>query len=178
MLRMWKLGFVMTAALACAPAKNRGSGSARSSGDAPPPDFAPLLEAHNQLRDDHCAPPLSWSAELADVAQSWADKLGKSGCGLEHNNTSYGENIAAGTAPFGPEDAARIWYREIDHYAFGGSGFSMRTGHFTQLVWVGSERMGCGKTSCKGLELWVCNYDPPGNVKGRYEENVLPTSCK
>lgn len=40
-----------------------------------------------------------------------------------------------------------------------------------QMVWVGSERLGCGVApSCS---LWVCHYDPPGNVVGRFPANVL-----
>lgn len=38
-------------------------------------------------------------------------------------------------------------------------------GHYTQVVWRDSERLGCGVGDCTGGgEIWVCNYDPPGNV--------------
>jgi hypothetical protein len=54
----------------------------------------------------------------------------------------------------------------------------MQTGHFTQLVWVGTQRLGCGVAQCADMDVWVCRYDPPGNVQGRYQDNVLPTSCR
>jgi len=54
----------------------------------------------------------------------------------------------------------------------------MSTGHFTQLAWVATTSIGCGVTQCGGLELWVCNYDPPGNVETQYRENVLPATCR
>lgn len=33
------------------------------------------LEAHNMLRKQHDCPPLQWSIELTELAQSWADQL-------------------------------------------------------------------------------------------------------
>src|SRR5262245_42896813 len=139
----------------------------------------PLLEAHNDLRDKHCAPPLAWSDKLARIAQRWVDGLARRGCALEHSGGRYGENLAGGSAgALGPEEVAEMWYDEGERYNFKRGGFSMNTGHFTQLVWRSSERLGCGMASCRGLEIWVCNYDPAGNVEGEYRDNVLPTSCK
>src|SRR5262249_51751891 len=101
------------------------------------------------------------------------------GCALEHSRSEHGENLAGGTAgALGPEGAAQMWYREGEHYSFKKGSFSMTTGHFTQLVWVGTRRLGCAKATCNDREVWVCNYDPPGNVEGQYKQNVLPTSCK
>ena len=57
-------------------------------------------------------------------------------------------------------------------------GFSMETGHFTQLVWKGTKSVGCGKATCNGLDIYVCNYDPAGNWERQYKQNVLPSSCK
>jgi pathogenesis-related protein 1 len=179
--------FLLAAASACSPsnageappAQGADSESAPASGgDRPPQELAPLLDAHNQLRAKHCAPPLTWSEALAHTAKRWADTLGSRGCVLEHSHTDHGENLAGGTAgALGPEEVARVWYGEREHYDFGKGGFSMHTGHFTQLVWVGTRHLGCAVASCKDREVWVCNYDPPGNVEGDYRRNVLSTSC-
>ena len=40
-------------------------------------------------------------------------------------------------------------------------------GHYTQIVWRKSQRLGCGMASCGDTEVWVCNYDPPGNFLGQ-----------
>jgi uncharacterized protein YkwD len=138
-----------------------------------------ILDAHNRYRAQHCAPPLRWSTEVARTAQHWADGLRRR-CALTHSGTStLGENLAAGTAgTLNGNAVADMWYSELHHYSFRRPGFSMRSGHFTQLVWVGTERLGCGTTECNGLTIWVCNYDPPGNVEGQYPSNVLPTSCR
>lgn len=138
-----------------------------------------MLTAHDELRAKHCAPPLAWSDELARAAQAWADKLAKKGCSLEHSKTPFGENLAAGTlASLGPADVVGLWYAERAQYDFARGAFSMKTGHFTQLVWVGTRRVGCGNAKCADKEVWVCNYDPPGNVEGQFKQNVLPTTCK
>src|ERR1043165_8048154 len=102
-------------------------------GDVPPADMDTILEAHNHKRKLHCAPPLEWSAELAEGAQAWADKLAKRGCAFDHSSTKYGENLAAGTASaMGPERAVEIWYEELEHHKFGAKNANPRSGHFTQ----------------------------------------------
>jgi uncharacterized protein YkwD len=148
-------------------------------GDIPPPGMEVVLESHNRKRKRHCAKPLEWSAELAEVAQGWADTLKKRGCPLEHNETKYGENLAAGTASvMTGERAVDIWYEENARYRYGPNEASAATGHFTQLVWRDSRRLGCGTASCDAKRVWVCNYDPPGNVKGEYADEVKPTTCR
>ena len=149
--------------------------------EARPPaiDQRALLDAHNRLRAQHCAPPLAWSQKVAASAQKWADTLRDRGCQFAHSGGVYGENLAAGTQ--GIMDAAAVvgmWYDEVKHFNFRRGGFSMKTGHFTQVVWRSTKTLGCGRVQCNGLDLWVCQYDPPGNVEGQYRENVLPTGCK
>jgi hypothetical protein len=75
-------------------------------------------------------------------------------------------------------EVAAMWHDELGEYDFDAPGFSMRTGHFTQLVWRETARLGCGVSQCGGGELWVCNYDPPGNVERAYRDNVKPTGCR
>ena len=138
-----------------------------------------LLDFHNRYRAQHCAAPLTWSPKLAQAAQQWANTLKAKDCAFEHSGGETGENLAAGTA--GALDAratVAMWYDEIKGYSFNQPGFSMQTGHFTQVVWRGTTAMGCGKSACKGLEIWVCEYDPPGNWEGQYRDQVLPVGCK
>jgi hypothetical protein len=71
----------------------------------------------------------------------------------------------------------QMWYDEIAQYRFPDGGFSMKTGHFTQVVWRGSRRVGCGHSQCKGMDILVCEYDPAGNWEGQYRDNVLPKGC-
>jgi uncharacterized protein YkwD len=138
-----------------------------------------LVDAHNRVRATHCAPPLKWSAKVAASAQKWADTLRGKGCALQHSGGRYGENLAAGTT--GLLDAAGVtgmWYGESKKYSFHHPGFSMSTGHFTQVVWRDTKELGCARAQCSGLDVWVCQYDPPGNVEGQYRENVLAPGCR
>lgn len=138
-----------------------------------------FVDAHNKVRAQHCAAPLSWSPKLAAAAQKWADSLRAQGCKFGHSGGQYGENLAAGTeGVLDPEATVAMWYDEIKLYKFPDGGFSMQTGHFTQLVWRGTKQVGCGHTTCKGNDIWVCEYDPPGNWDGEYKNNVLPKGCK
>jgi uncharacterized protein YkwD len=138
-----------------------------------------FVDAHNAVRAKHCAGPLAWSPKLAAVAQKWADTLRDKGCAFGHSGGQYGENLAAGTeGVLDPEATVKMWYDEIAKYRFPDGGFSMETGHFTQVVWRGTTQVGCGHSQCKGNDIWVCNYDPAGNWDGQYRENVLPASCK
>jgi pathogenesis-related protein 1 len=139
-----------------------------------------FIEAHNRVRAKHCAPPLTWSKKLADIAQHWANTLRDKGCVFGHSpGAKYGENLAAGTeGALDPTSTVDMWYDEIKLYKFPSGGFSMRTGHFTQLVWRSTRQVGCGHVTCKGNDVYVCNYDPPGNWEGQYKNEVLPASCK
>src|SRR5260221_12927236 len=71
------------------------SAATSASTDDPAKTF---VEVHNRYRASHCAQPLEWSADVAKVAQSWANELAHSGCKLRHSKTNLGENLAAGTA--------------------------------------------------------------------------------
>jgi pathogenesis-related protein 1 len=142
-------------------------------------DAGAYVAEHDRYRAAHCAPPLEWSDELAASAQKWADTLKKRNCPLEHSDAPYGENLAAATpGTLSPADVVEMWYREVDEYDFRKPSFSGATGHFTQVVWADSRRLGCGVSACDHLEIFVCQYDPPGNVMGDFERNVQPTGCR
>lgn len=146
---------------------------------AAPVDGKAFTDATNAVREKHCAPPLKWSQTIAASAQRWAEQIGKRGCALQHSGGAYGENLAAGTK--GTLDAGAVvamWYREIMSYSFARGGFSMKTGHFTQLVWKSTTQLGCGHVACGGMDVFVCQYDPPGNVEGEYKDNVKQAGCR
>lgn len=139
-----------------------------------------FIDAHNEVRAKHCAGPLTWSKKLADIAQNWANTLKSKGCVFGHSpGAKYGENLAAGTeGALDPTSTVAMWYDEIKLYKFPNGGFSAKTGHFTQVVWQSTQQVGCGHVTCNGNDIYVCNYDPPGNWEGQYRQQVLPASCK
>src|SRR5678810_404560 len=118
---------------------------------------------------------------MCSKAQPWAASLAAHGCAFEHNpRTQHGENLSyfRPEGALSQEDIADQWYREIDRYDFRHPGFSFEAGHFTQLVWAGTQRLGCSSARCGGGELWVCNYDPPGNVEGEFDSQVHAGPCR
>lgn len=57
------------------------------------------------------------------------------------------------------------------------------TGHFTQVVWKDSNRIGCAEVPVQwesDSKIWACNYAPGGNVvdESEYKNNVInPSVC-
>ena len=50
----------------------------------------------------------------------------------------------------------------------------MSTGHFTQVVWDSSTKLGMGLALGSGRLYCVGQYSTPGNYDGEYEDNVFP----
>jgi len=79
----------------------------------------------------------------------------------------------------------RGWYDEIGLYSFDSPRFSAEVGHFTQVVWRDTKFVGCATRVSKGPRggiFLTCNYDPPGNFIGEFNENVarkliIPNNC-
>ena len=114
---------------------------------------------------------LTWSKDLAKYAQEWADHIAETGK-LEHRpKGKYGENLAAGQAEdYGTREAAATWLKEKEAYDAGERELE-KVGHYTQMVWSRTTRIGAGKAvikagPMKGWTVIVCNYDPRGNVRG------------
>lgn len=133
------------------------------------------LQAHNTYRALHGVPPVTWSATVAASAQAWADT-----CPSGHSGSGYGENMAfSSPASYNPgvETIVQWWYDEEPLYDYSNPGFSSDTGHFTQVVWKGTTEIGCGfKSGCStgSANVWVCQYNPPGNYTGQFAANVFP----
>lgn len=135
------------------------------------------VDFHNKVRKDVGASPLQWSEELAIFAQAWADHLASQGCNMQHRPYSgewkqiYGENIYWGSNPkFSVLDASKKWYSEINDYTYGTLSKDnwSKTGHYTQMVWRTTTRVGMGIAKCKdGGVIVVANYNPAGNTMGQ-----------
>ncbi|CAD7077044.1 unnamed protein product [Hermetia illucens] len=136
---------------------------------------AECLDEHNRLRARHGCPPLQLDRNMCRYADDWARTLAQRSEIQHRPNNKYGENLywASGSEVSG-KDCVQSWYNEIKDYRFGNGGFSMKTGHFTQVVWKSSSKLGIAIQK-RGPSTWVvANYDPPGNYSGQYRENVPP----
>ncbi|KAI8084975.1 CAP domain-containing protein [Halteromyces radiatus] len=130
-------------------------------------DINSIVNTHNKFRKIHSAPALKWDKKLAQYAQNWSNK-----CVFQHSGGPYGENLAMG---YGSLNAAiQAWYDEGKSYNYNNPGFSSSTGHFTQVVWKGTTKIGCGLGKCNGRNILTCSYKAPGNMLGDFPNNVLP----
>jgi pathogenesis-related protein 1 len=127
-----------------------------------------MLAAHNQVRRRFGSPPLIWSDNLARVAQKWADTLVARRQFRHSGNRSLGENLFQVTgARATPAQVVAEWASEAKDYNRAANSCREVCGHYTQIVWRATRAVGCAVSRDKSIEVWVCNYDPPGNYVGR-----------
>ena len=136
-----------------------------------------LLAAHNRERSALGLPALDWDPALAAEAAPWASHLARRG-ELEHAEDSdeedpQGENLWAGTkGAFAPEQMVGLWIEEKKQFRPGRFPDNSRTGrledvgHYTQLMWRESDRVGCALAEGEEEEVLVCRYRTAGNVVG------------
>ena len=158
-----------------------------------PPGFQrACLEAHNDYRSFHRAPPLKWSAELTRDAQDWANYLAATNL-FEHDATArpkgQGENLYYITYPKrlcdhgekGPDclscgDIVKAWYDEERDYDYVTGEAKVAFApilHFTQIVWKASKELGMATAVVNNRLVAVARYEPVGNNYGQFQENVL-----
>ncbi|NXR91376.1 GLIP1 protein, partial [Hypocryptadius cinnamomeus] len=154
------------------------------------------VRAHNTCRSK-VNPPASnmfrMDAALAKTAKAWAKK-----CKFNHNTylempgkmhptfRFVGENIWTGTARiFSVEAALRSWFNEVSSYDFSTNTCTDKCGHYTQVVWAESYKVGCAVLFCSTVENFpglfnaahfVCNYGPAGNYPRKPYKEVQPCS--
>jgi len=126
------------------------------------------MELHNSLRAKHGAPPLKYSQTMANYA---TQHVQSGGCHMQHSHGPYGENLGIGFSKI--DDCINAWYDEEKYYNYANGGFSDKTGHFTQVVWLHADSIGCGQQKCGSGYYYSCNYNT-GNVIGEFKQNVLP----
>lgn len=136
-------------------------------GDASSAFAREMLAAHNRVRAGVDVEPLRWSGELADEAQKWADALIRSGAFHPRGDHKFGENLfeVSGRGA-SPSEVVSAWAGESKNYDYKANACSARCGHYEQVVWRDTKIVGCGVARDNRREVWVCNYDPLGNLNG------------
>ena len=146
-----------------------------------PQDLADLagriVAVHNAERSAVRAPPLVWDANLAAAAAAYGPALAARGR-LAHSppetRPSQGENLWMGTAgAFSIEEMVRTWAAEKSIFVGGTvphvsrSGHFADVGHYTQMIWRTTTRLGCALHRSRAFDYLICRYSPPGNVVGQ-----------
>jgi hypothetical protein len=125
-------------------------------------------------------PTSSSSWQLCNYAQEWADRLARENRIYHRTGLSYGENIyVCSNSPHcenkdSASDAVDQWYSEARMHTYGSDFFNMSTGHFTQVVWKTTTKLGMAKAEGNGWVYIVANYSPQGNMQGAFRQNVKP----
>lgn len=125
------------------------------------------LAVHNFDRAAHKLAPLKWDCKLAAMAQEWANRSV-----FEHRDTPYGENIFVGATPNPTMNSmVDMWLGEKVFWTnkTGTCAAGKVCGHYTQIVWKTTAKVGCGinrNATGKWKVMFVCNYDPSGNTGG------------
>uniref|UniRef100_A0A0A9Z3Z5 Golgi-associated plant pathogenesis-related protein 1 n=1 Tax=Lygus hesperus TaxID=30085 RepID=A0A0A9Z3Z5_LYGHE len=139
------------------------------------------LVAHNEKRAKHKAPPLRLSKKLCKYSEEWAKHLAATGKLVHRPESAYGENLfllwsSTGGSGIKGSEPVDNWYAEISDHIFDKEPSTLKTGHFTQVVWLESEELGVGVARSPDMKhiYVVCNYNPPGNFIGSFADNVPP----
>lgn len=138
---------------------------------------ARMLAVHNAVRAQAGVGPLSWDPALGQAAANYAMQMAFTNR-FEHSDRSarrgIGENLWMGTrGAFGYEQMLRGWVSERSMFvpgvfpAVSRSGNWADVGHYTQMVWPTTTRVGCAVAANARTEYLVCRYSPAGNVDGR-----------
>ena len=126
-----------------------------------------MLDAHNAVRARLGITPMIWSDELATVAQDWANHLIAANAFSHRPNNRFGENLYAITGgAASPAEAVGMWAEEARGYDIRSNTCTGVCGHYTQIVWRQTRAVGCATAANSYRQVWVCNYDPPGNFVG------------
>lgn len=144
-----------------------------------------VLNSTNTIRKIHSAPALIWNETLATYATNYSTL-----CRTISSHSSFGENIAS--SKDNVTSAIESWNLKLPSLKLSLSNLtalekdltpkklakSLRKAKaFTQLVWKNTTSLGCGRTLCGGRNgvpgwLVVCEFDPKGNIVGKFGANV------
>lgn len=140
--------------------------------------LAAVLARHNQARGDLGIAPLVLDTDLNRQALAYARQLADTNT-FQHSAASdrpgQGENLWAGTASrFSYEQMANGWINEKQYFVYDRFPYNSTTGnwadvgHYTQIIWKNTTRLGCGIATANNRDVLVCRYAPQGNIVGQF----------
>lgn len=136
-----------------------------------------MIGGHNQARREYRVAPLAWDEGLARDAAVYAQRLARTNR-FEHDPqvgrpVKQGENLWMGTKNaysyaemIGLLVDERRYYRPGRFPAVSRTGRWSDVGHYTQIIWPTSQRVGCATASNRANDYLVCRYWPAGNIVG------------
>ena len=163
-----------------------------------------ILSTHNNLREQIAngfagfpaadnMRVLIWDQNLEKRASALADMglFAHNPDDFDEDTNSYvGENLysirSSGTPVLKVDTAIQKWFDEYIYFDsaqiadFENNGANgQMVGHFTQVVWGSTNKLGCGKYVTSGRINLVCNYGEAGNFIGEpvYTSGIPCSKC-
>jgi hypothetical protein len=136
-----------------------------------------MLDGHRAARAAVGVAPLIWDDGLAAHARAYADTLARerrfAHADQPMGPAREGENLWTGTRDaYRYEEMLGHWLAERGDFingpvpAISRTGDWRRAGHYSQIVWRVSTRIGCALSSNRTDDYLVCRYALAGNVVG------------
>ncbi len=172
------LGLLLSSVTASAAAQSALPRVLYSRGSSnPQAQLGELLASHNSERRRAGVPLLAWDPALAQGAQAYANELARLNL-MRHSpkasRRGLGENLWMGTRDyFRPAAMVGAWASERSMFFAGRFPAVSRTGnwadvgHYTQMIWPRTQRVGCAIAKSVRSDILVCRYWPSGNVDGQ-----------
>ena len=138
---------------------------------------AAMMDAHNRARRQYGVGLLAWDEALAQSARRYAAQLARRNR-FEHDPQTgqrfkQGENLWTGTRTayrydemIGALVDERRFFIPGRFPAVSRTGDWSQVGHYTQIIWPTTQRVGCATTSNRTSDYLVCRYWPAGNIVG------------
>ncbi|PAV82692.1 hypothetical protein WR25_23491 [Diploscapter pachys] len=117
-----------------------------------------------------------WDCAIEANAIAWGNTCSQAHSTSQFRNPSgeqWGENLYTSSGEQNPKQAAvtasNLWWSELKEYGVGQD--NIRTdavkargvGHYTQMAWETTYKIGCSVNYCSGKTWVVCQYGPAGN---------------
>ena len=138
-----------------------------------------VLDMHNDERESLGLAPLAWDAGLAQDAARYARQMAVTNR-FQHSPRASravpsGENLWMGPRRlYEYEVMIGAFLEEKRLFRRGGklpnistSGRWADVGHYTQMIWRGTRKVGCALADGQNYEYLVCRYFPAGNEFGK-----------
>lgn len=138
-----------------------------------------VLGMHNDERQSLGLTPLAWDSALAQDAAQYARQMAVTNR-FQHSPRASravpsGENLWMGPRRlYGYETMIGAFLNEKRLFRRGGklpdismSGRWEDVGHYTQMIWRGTQKVGCALAEGQNYDYLVCRYFPAGNAFGK-----------
>ena len=162
--------YVLAALVAVVPA---ASGAQSFAAQFP----ARIVAAHNAERARAGVAPLSWDNALGAAAAAYARQMALTSRFAHSDRRArpgVGENLWMGSrgvysveTMIGGWSSEKRWFRAGVFPNVSLTGNWADVGHYTQMIWPATTRVGCALASAARTDYLVCRYANKGNIDGR-----------